>query len=98
MKRKAPDFNLWANVALLVLAVIPLSSTHAETPQSPLDVNDVSFLFPVPTNRAEVDALISLNDQAADGQIFSDALLGSLMDEAKTVSVGDAKISLPDEA
>jgi hypothetical protein len=64
----------------------------------PLDVNDVSFLWPVPQTKADVDALISLNDQAADGKIFPDELFGKLIDEAKTVSVGKPKISFPNEA
>ena len=71
---------------------------HADNPPVQLDANDISFLLPAPTSKAEVDALISLNDQGADGKLFPDALLDKLMEEAKTVSVGDVKISLPNEA
>jgi hypothetical protein len=46
------------------------SPSPAEKPPAALDVNDISFLFPVPTSKAEVDALISLDDEAADGKIF----------------------------
>ena len=65
---------------------------HADNPPVQLDANDISFLLPAPTSKAEVDALISLNDQGADGKLFPDALLDKLMEEAKTVSVGDVKI------
>src|SRR5437016_4569919 len=69
------------------------------TPTPPLlDVNDISFLWPVPQSKADVDALISLNDEAADGKIFPDELLGRLIDEAKTVSVGQLQIGFPNEA
>lgn len=75
----------------------PPASSPAVTPV-PLDVNDISFLWPVPQTKADVDALISLNDDAADGKLFSADLLGKLMEEAKTVSVGSGpKIQLPDE-
>jgi len=70
-----------------------------QTPSPPpLDVNDVSFLWPVPQTKADVDALISLNDQAADGKIFPDELFGKLIDQAKTVSVGNSRISFPNDA
>ena len=52
----------------------------------------------MPQTKADVDALISLNDQAADGKmIFSEELLAKLMDEAKTAGVGNTHISLPNE-
>jgi hypothetical protein len=52
----------------------------------------------VPQTKADVDALISLNDAAADGKIFPDILLGKLINEAKTVGVGNDKINFPNEA
>jgi hypothetical protein len=52
----------------------------------------------VPQTKADVDALISLNDQAADGKIFPDELFGKLIDEAKTLGVGNSRISFPNEA
>jgi hypothetical protein len=91
-------------IALLVasLTFSPIGSAQSPSPPekapAALDVNDISFLFPVPTSRAEVDALISLNDEAADGKIFPDELLEKLMEEAKTVGVGSDRIKLPDEA
>lgn len=70
----------------------------AQTPSPPpFDVNDVSFLWPVPQVKADVDALISLNDQAADGKLFPDELFGKLIDEAKTVSVENSRISFPND-
>src|SRR5262249_41199075 len=51
-----------------------ITATATPTP-APLDVNDISFLWPVPQTKADVDALISLDDQAADGKLFSDELL-----------------------
>src|SRR5438552_2215841 len=98
MKSTIDNTNRFIVIALLVIAPAFLQTTLAETPPPPLDVNDISFLWPVPQTKAEVDALISLADQSADGKILSDELLGKLMEEAKTVSVGDARISLPNEA
>lgn len=95
------------SVALVLSFVVLLLSTAAvvhraygalEQSVPVLDVNDVSFLWPVPKNVSDVQELISLNDNAADGKIFSDELLAKLMDEAKTVHVGGAQIRLPDEA
>jgi hypothetical protein len=79
--------------------VSPSPTPPGQTPSPPpLDVNDISFLWPVPQTKADVDALISLNDEAADGKIFPDELFGKLIDEAKTVSVGNTRISFPNEA
>lgn len=50
-----------------------------------LDVNDVSFLWPMPKTAADLEALISMADEAADGQIISDAVFKSLMEVAKKV-------------
>ena len=65
---------------------------------TPLDINDVSFLWPVPQTKVDVDALISLNDEAADGKIFPADLFAKLIEEAKTVSVGGDKISFLNDA
>ena len=89
-----------ANYVLLVASVFAATARAQTSPTptpTPLDVNDISILWPVPQTKADVDALISLNDEAADGKIMSEELLGKLMDEAKGVSVGDTQISLPDE-
>src|SRR6266487_3209700 len=76
----------------------PTATTSATPTPMPLDVNDLSFLWPVPQSKADVEALISLDDQVTDGKIFPDELLVKLMDEAKTVGVGNTKITLPSES
>ena len=86
-----------ASAPSTVTASPTTSASPAATPV-PLDVNDISFLWPVPKTKADVDALISLNDQIADSKIFPDELLEKLIIEAKTVSVGTAHIRFPDEA
>jgi hypothetical protein len=85
--------------ALMASVCAENSPTPVPTPTPPpLDVNDISFLWPVPQTKAEVASLISLNDDANDGKILPEELLGKLMDEAKTVKVGDSQIKLPNEA
>jgi hypothetical protein len=74
--------------------LVPSASPSA----TPLDINDLSFLWPVPQTKADVDALISLNDESADGKIFPADLFAKLIEEAKTVSVGSDKISFPNDA
>src|SRR2546423_8409232 len=87
-------------IALLVtsLTFSPIGKAQTPSPSEnappALDINDISFLFPVPTSKAEVDSLISLNDEAAEGKIFPDELLVKLIDEAKTVSVRDSRIDV----
>ena len=100
-KTSHPANPLAFTIALFVTSLAFSTIGRAQTPSPPekppaaLDVNDISFLFPVPTSKAEVDALISLNDEAAEGKIFSDELLVKLIDEAKTVSVGNSRIDVP---
>ena len=50
-----------------------------------LDVNDVSFLWPVPKTAADAEGLISLADEASDGPIMPDAIFKALIDTAKRV-------------
>jgi hypothetical protein len=98
MKRRSQNAKRWAIYAVLVcISACSRSATPAPNPPPPLDVNDISFLWPVPQTKADVDALISLDDQATDGKIFPDDLLVKLMDEAKTAGVGNSRISLADE-
>jgi hypothetical protein len=63
-----------------------------------LDTNDVSFLWPVPKTAADVAALISLADEAADGPIMPPALFKALMETAKKVSVDGVPIRFPNNA
>jgi len=53
------------------------------------DVNDVSFLFPVPQTKAEADRLISAADPLADGQkrLLPEAIFKQVMTAAKVVTV-----------
>jgi hypothetical protein len=98
MKNISNNVKTYASVVLFTSLFALLSLAGAQNSPTPLDVNDVSFLWPVPETKADVDALISLNDQTADGKLLPDELLGRLMEEAKTVGVGDAaKIKLPNE-
>lgn len=88
----------------IAFLTLPLAvSCHAGTATPPpapppLDVNDVSFLWPLPTTKAEADALISLNDEATEGKIFPEELWAKVIDEAKTVNVGETSIQFPNEA
>ena len=55
------------------------------------DVNDVSYLWPVATTQADVDALISSDDKLADGvsRIWPQAAFDAVIKTAETVSVRD---------
>ncbi len=75
------------------MTMLGLFATGTNLKAGSLDVNDVSFLWPVPQSAAEADALISLADQAADGPIMSDGLFKALMAEAVSVD----GISFPDD-
>jgi hypothetical protein len=61
-----------------------------------LDVNDISFLFPVPKTKEDADQLISLADVDSDGPIMPPAIFKALMDMAKTVGVSGRTIQFPD--
>jgi hypothetical protein len=56
------------SLGVVASAPVPSPLPKDSPPPSPLDVNDISFLWPVPQNKADVDALISLDEQAADGK------------------------------
>jgi hypothetical protein len=70
----------------------PQSTAKAES----LDVNDISFLWPVPKTKADADALISLADAASDGPIMPPAIFKALIETAKTVNVDGVAIQFPD--
>ncbi len=73
----------------------PQPSTPAAAGTAPLDVNDISFLWPVPKTKADADALISLADEASDGPIVPSAIFKALIETAKTVAVDGTAISFP---
>ena len=53
------------------------------------DVNDVSYLWPVATTQADVDALISSDDKLADGVslVWPQGAFDAVVKTAETVSV-----------
>lgn len=71
----------------------PQSTAGAE----PLDVNDISFLWPMPKTKADADELISLADAASDGPIIPPAVFKAVMDMAKTVNVNGTAIQFPSD-
>src|ERR1700735_5290370 len=54
--------------------VIDSPSSQTTNAAEPLDVNDISFLWPVPKTKEDADALISLADSASDGPIMPPAI------------------------
>lgn len=80
---------------MFILAVIGIFNTGCGGNGFVFDINDTSFLWPVPKTKADVDALISLDDLAADGKILPDGVFSNLMNTAKTVGVGNSQISFP---
>src|SRR5882757_6438845 len=79
------------------MASVPGSpSTNSTAGTEPLDVNDISFLWPVPKTKADADELISLADAASDGPIMPPAIFNALIETAKTVNVDGVAIRFPD--
>lgn len=72
----------------------PSTNSTAETEQ--LDVNDISFLFPVPKTKEDADQLISLVDMDSDGPIMPPAVFKALIEMAKTMGVNGRTIQFPD--
>jgi hypothetical protein len=95
-------FTTAAAFGFLALGLSLATSSKVGAEDGHLDVNDVSFLWPVPKSAEEADALISLADEAADGPIMPPALFKALIDTAKKVSVKvnatEDSISFPDSA
>lgn len=56
------------------------------------DVNDISFLWPVPTSAADVDALIPADEITADGtsQFWPRSVFRTVIQKAQTVTVDDS--------
>ncbi len=87
--------SVLAAIAGLVLsASMTCKSAHAaEDPL--LDVNDVSFLWPIPANASELNDLISLASPAGAGEVLPKEVFDALITEAKTVSVNGQNIGFP---
>ena len=72
----------------------------SQAPSPPLfDVNDVSFLWPVPKTKADVDALISMDDMLSDGgtaAIWPEDLFKEVITQAEKVKIAQSQIKFPD--
>ena len=71
-------------------------SSQSTNGTEPLDVNDISFLWPVPKTKADADGLISLADVDSDGPIMPPAIFKALIATAETVNIDGATIRFPD--
>lgn len=71
-------------------------ASQATNAPETLDVNDISFLFPVPKTKEDADQLISLADMDSDGPIMPPAIFKALIETAKTVNVDGVAIRFPD--
>jgi len=80
--------------SIVSVPAIPSTNSTAET--EPLDVNDISFLFPVPKTKEDADQLISLADADSDGPIMQPAIFNALIAKAKTMGVNGKIIEFPD--
>jgi hypothetical protein len=80
-----------------IVSTPPSPGTNSTAETEPLDVNDISFLWPVPKTKEDADALISLADAASDGPIMSPAIFKAIMETAQTVKVNGAAIKFPND-
>jgi hypothetical protein len=76
-------------------SAIDSPSSQSTNAAEPLDVNDISFLWPVPKTKEDADALISLADSASDGPIMPLAIFKALIETAKTANVDGRTIGFP---
>ena len=84
--------NLLQSTASVTNSPDSQATNAAET----LDVNDISFLFPVPKTKVDADQLISLADMDSDGPIMPPAIFHALIEKAKTMGVDGKNIGFPD--
>ena len=91
MKTVVPRF-----VCVLALVVLcghaRKSATFADDAAPRFDVNDISYLWPVPDSAEAVESLISADDLLADGEgsIWSKAIFDKALAHAKTVELPGA--------
>lgn len=88
------------SISVLILFLGCMGSAHLSDPPLPegkdkevnFDVNDISYLWPAPKTKLEVDGLISLEEKLADGMsdFLSKEDFDSLIDTAQKVSVEDS--------
>ncbi len=104
----SPKFRIKAHVrfAVIIAASLPLvlsqvaKATNEVSSVVSFDVNDVSFLWPVPKNKADVDALISMDDTLADGvsKVWPEDLFQQVIATALNVRIGHSQITFPNPA
>ena len=85
--------------AIFFFLTVPIFSVSAQVAR--FDVNDVSFLYPIPKTSDDVDALISMDDKtglgnAADG-IWPEDLFKQVIAQAKKTKAGQFGIDMPGE-
>jgi len=87
-------------IALCISIVGGATSTSvAQQTTVRFDVNDVSFLWPVPTNIADVEQLISMDDKLKDGSpIWPVDLFQQVMSMAQTTTIDTTGITFPSPA
>src|SRR5581483_9962665 len=86
----APRCRTVGGFPIQPLVLIPAAA--AEEPEVRFDVNDISFLWPVPKTKADVDRLISVDEKLADGDnsFLSQAAFDALIKSALDVRVNDS--------
>ncbi|MEM9092386.1 MAG: hypothetical protein AAGC93_27100 [Cyanobacteria bacterium P01_F01_bin.53] len=79
--------------------------TNSDRRSEKFDVNDISFLWPVPKSTREMDALLTADERTADGssQIWPKEVFDTVIETAKTVKVtnsngGENKINFNDSS
>jgi hypothetical protein len=77
-----------AALSLLVTALTLPSSASAQNPPTRFDVNDVSFLFPVPQDKTSAESGISVDEKLLDGtDIWPEDAFKQVMDAAKATNI-----------
>lgn len=78
-------------LGLVVLMLSPLSPVIAE--DLSLDVNDVSFLWPVPNSEAALEKLISSDEITDSGdQLWPQNVFETIINQAEKVAIGNSSI------
>jgi hypothetical protein len=100
MKTTSQNTNPWAIIALLVMASAFSPTARPQNPPTRFDVNDVSFLWPVPKTKADMDALISMDDTLSDdgkSTIWPEDLFKEVITQAAAkVKIGQSQVEFPD--
>lgn len=81
-----------AVLGLLVVMNGPISPARADDLK--FDVNDVSFLWPVPNSEVALNKLISADELTDSGdQLWPQAVFETVIDKAETTAVGNSSIN-----